>query len=309
MKAIEVVGGGRLQLVEVAEPKRSAGDVIVKVAATSVNRGEIYRARASKPGFRPGWDFAGVVHEAADRGGPVVGTRVVGFLTSAAWAETIAVPKAHLTALPDSISFADAATIPVAGLTALGAVEAGGSLLGRSVLVTGATGGVGHFAVQLAALAGAQVTALVRRPAAEVAEMLAMAKHIVGGPDAIAQAEKLGPFDHIVETLGGETLSRALGMLSYSGKCMVIGVTDTPNTTFDAEKFFMTGNAAMQAYVLFRKNSVETHGEALARVLLLAADGALPLHVGYDRPWTEIDQVADDLLSRSFLGKAILRVG
>ena len=69
------------------------------------------------------------------------------------------VPTEFLAELPEGISFAQAATLPVAGLTALRALEIGGFVLGKRVLVTGASGGVGRFAIQLAALAGAHVTA------------------------------------------------------------------------------------------------------------------------------------------------------
>src|SRR5207247_11345890 len=85
--------------------------------------------------------------------GPRVGARVVGLLPEGAWAERVAVPTHALAALPDKVTFAQAATLPVAGLTALYALAKRGPLLGRRVLVTGATGGGGYFADQLARLA------------------------------------------------------------------------------------------------------------------------------------------------------------
>lgn len=88
----------------------------------------------------------------------------MGLLPSGAWAERAAVPTNAPAALPDGVSFAEAATLPVAGLTALYALEKGGDLLGRTTLVTGASGGAGHFAVQLARTAGYGVVALIRRP-------------------------------------------------------------------------------------------------------------------------------------------------
>ena len=136
----------------------------MRVAAVSLNRGEVRRAEASEPGFRPGWDLAGTVERAAgDGSGPQEGARVVGFLPSGAWAELAPVPTNALAELPEGVSFAEAATLPVAGLTALYALEEGGQLLGRSVLVTGASGGAGLFALQLARMSGAHVVALVRR--------------------------------------------------------------------------------------------------------------------------------------------------
>jgi NADPH2:quinone reductase len=128
-------------------------EVTVRVTAISLNRGEVRRATSQgQPGDRPGWDFAGVVEESAANGsGPSVGTRVVGMLPSGAWAESVRAPSHAVAPLPEAVTDAQAATLPVAGLTALHALRQGGLLLGRKVLVDGASGGVGHLAVQLAA--------------------------------------------------------------------------------------------------------------------------------------------------------------
>ncbi len=114
---------------------------------------------------------------AADGSGPPVGTRVVGMLATGAWAERIRAPSHAVAALPDAVTDAQAATLPVAGLTALHALRQGGLLLGRKVLVDGATGGVGHLAMQLAATAGAEVYGHVRR-----ADQKAMISRVVRRP-------------------------------------------------------------------------------------------------------------------------------
>ena len=154
----------RLALADVEEPSPTPSEVLVRVAAVSLNRGEVRRAESREPGFRPGWDLAGTVERAsADGSGPREGSRVVGFLPSGAWAELVAVPTDSVAALPEGVSFEEASTLPVAGLTALYALEEGGNVLGRSVLVTGASGGAGQFGLQLARAAGARVVGLVRR--------------------------------------------------------------------------------------------------------------------------------------------------
>src|SRR5438045_8629960 len=106
-------------------------------------------------------------------------------LGEAAWAERVAVPTHALAELPDKVTFSQAATFPVAGLTALYALAKGGLLLDRRVLITGATGGVGDFAVQLARLAGAHVTAAARR-ADQVAGLRALGAHEVTVGDELA---------------------------------------------------------------------------------------------------------------------------
>src|SRR6202049_1938257 len=150
--------------VELRDPDRD--EVAVRVAAISLNRGETRRAlQVAEAGWRPGWDFAGVVETAAaDGSGPKPGTRVVGLLPSGAWAERVNCRSHAVAALPDAVSDAEAATLPVAGLTALHALRQGGLVMGRKVLVDGASGGVGHLACQLASAAGALVWGHVRRP-------------------------------------------------------------------------------------------------------------------------------------------------
>ena len=154
----------RLALARAEEPSPTPSETLVRVATFSLNRGEVRRVESNEPGFRPGWDLAGTVERAAaDGSGPQAGSRVVGFLPSGAWAEVVAVPTHSVAVLPERVSFEEASTLPVAGLTALYALEEGGNLLGRSVLVTGASGGAGQFGLQLARAAGARVVGLVRR--------------------------------------------------------------------------------------------------------------------------------------------------
>src|SRR5438874_13677483 len=133
-----------VELREVAEPQPAAGEAIVEVRAFSLNRGELALLASRPAGWRPGQDIAGiVVRAAADGSGPQEGTRVVAMVDGAGWAQRVAAPTARMAALPDNVSFASAATLPVAGLTALRTVRLGGALLGRRALITGAAGGVG----------------------------------------------------------------------------------------------------------------------------------------------------------------------
>ncbi len=131
---------GRLVIKEVPAPSATQSDALVRVKAISLNLGETRNALTEAPaGWRPGWDFAGVVEKAAaDGSGPKAGARVVGMVFQGSWAELLAVPESFLAELPDSVSFEQAATLPVAGLTALYGLERNGSILERKVLITGA---------------------------------------------------------------------------------------------------------------------------------------------------------------------------
>lgn len=121
---------GRLVIKEVPAPSATQSDALVRVKAISLNLGETRNALTEAPaGWRPGWDFAGVVEKAAaDGSGPKAGARVVGMVFQGSWAELLAVPESFLAELPDSVSFEQAATLPVAGLTALYGLERNGSI-------------------------------------------------------------------------------------------------------------------------------------------------------------------------------------
>ncbi len=305
MRAIEVNEAGELALIEAALPRARQGEVLVRVSAVSINRGEVLRARASGGGFRPGWDFAGEVIENSGAPRLAPGTRVAGFLPVGAWAEMLAVAPRQIAPIPDGVSCAVAASLPVAGLTALGAIDAGGNLVGRKVLVTGATGGVGMFAAHLAALSGAQVTVAVRRSAEACRPLFPHGTRIILLQGGLAGVKEYGPFDLIVDTLGGTTLAQAMELLTHAGKCVTLGVTDRADTTFDAERFFMTGSASLQGFVLFR-DRLSTPAEGMERLLRLVASGKLNVEIGLTESWENIDAVARRLIAREFVGKAVL---
>ena len=296
---------GRLVLDTVPDPGPDRGEAIVEVHAISLNRGEVRRSTMAPAGWRPGWDLAGTIaRPAADGSGPAAGARVVGLLPEGAWAEHVAVPTHALAELPDKVTFAQAATFPVAGLTALYALAKGGPLLGRRVLVTGATGGVGDFAVQLARLAGAHVTASARR-ADQAAAVRALGAHEVVVGDAIPASPK---YDLVIESVGGRTLGTALAALDRGGVCVTLGVSASSEVTFDARTFFVGGRSTLYGFYLFTELGAEPGSVGLRRLAHLVAEGRLMPHVSVERPWTEIGKVAEDLMARRFPGKAVLTI-
>jgi NADPH:quinone reductase-like Zn-dependent oxidoreductase len=296
---------GRPVIRPVAEPSPYRGEAIVRVRAISLNRGEVRRSTMAAAGWRPGWDLAGEIERAAaDGSGPRVGARVVGILLEGAWAERVAVPANSLAELPDKVTFAQAATFPVAGLTAYHALAKGGLLLGKRVLVTGATGGVGDFAVQLARVAGAHVTANVRR-ADQAAAVRQLGAHEVVVGEEIPPSPK---YDLVVESVGGRTLGTALKALQRAGVCVTLGISASGETTVDVREFFATGRATLYGLFLFVDLQSEAASVGLRRLGDFVAAGQLAPHITVERPWTEIAQVAQDLLARRYPGKAVLTI-
>lgn len=307
---VDPAAPGRLAIkpVELRDPDRD--EVAVKVSAISLNRGETRRAvQQAEPGWRPGWDFAGTVERAAaDGSGPQAGTRVVGILPSGAWAERVNCRSHAVAALPAAVTDAQAATLPVAGLTALHALRQGGLLLGRKVLVDGASGGVGHLACQLALAAGAVVWGHVRREAqhAQVAEWCG-GRVIVGSELGAAKAE--GPYWLIVDSLGGSALAAAVGMLAPNGTCVTLGISEAPTATLQSRDLFSTGGARIYGLTLFHElMSVERGGIGLALLAGEIAAGRLKPQIAVEAGWREVGAIAQRLIDRDFTGKAVLHI-
>jgi NADPH:quinone reductase-like Zn-dependent oxidoreductase len=295
--------------VELRDPDRD--EVAVRVTAISLNRGETRRALTqAEPGWRPGWDFAGVVDAAAaDGSGPKSGTRVVGILPSGAWAERVNCRSHAVAALPEGVSDAQASTLPVAGLTALHALRQGGLLLGRKVLVDGASGGVGHLACQLASAAGALVWGHVRRPEYREAVAAWCDGRVVLDRD-LGAARPYGPYWLIVDSLGGPALSAALGMLQPNGTCVTLGISDASTVTFESRNLFGTGGARLYGLTLFHElMSVERASIGLGLLAELIAVKKLQPQIAVEAPWSEIGAIARRLIDRDFTGKAVLHVG
>jgi NADPH2:quinone reductase len=303
---------GRLTRQEVFAPVPGPSEALVSVRAFSLNRGETKRALTTAPaGSRPGWDLAGVVQKAAANGsGPKVGARVVGLVPSGAWAEQVAVSTEALAELPDGVSFAQAATLPVAGLTALHALYKGGLLLGKRVLITGATGGVGDYAIQLARLGGATITAHIRRDDQIDFVHTSGAHNVAIGDEWVQSAKEMGPFDLIVESVGGDVLGAALPMLAERGVCVLFGTAGEAPMSFNAQAFYAIGGASLYGMLLNDElRWYEPAKEGLAKLSALIVEGKLTPHITVQEPWDKTAEVAQGLLERRYPGKAVLTVG
>ncbi|MEP7020373.1 MAG: alcohol dehydrogenase, partial [Pseudonocardiales bacterium] len=131
---------------DASEPTPAVDEAVLAVEAYSVNRGETLLLEAPRDGWRPGKDVAGTVTAAAaDGSGPPLGARVVAHVPDSGWAERVAAATSTLAVLPDEVTTETAAALPLAGLTALRLLRKAAPLVGRRLLITGASGGVGHY--------------------------------------------------------------------------------------------------------------------------------------------------------------------
>lgn len=294
----------RIELRDVPDPTASPDETLVEVRAVSLNRGELTRLASAEDGTRFGWDFAGVVSQSSANGrGLPRGTRVVGFVMNTAWAQLTAVANNRLSALPSDISFERASTLPVAGLTALRTLRRGGLLLGKRVLVTGASGGVGRFAVQLGHLAGARVTGLAS------SEPRAKALHDLGADETVTTLDAAGePFDLILESVGGSTLAAAMGLIKPGGTIVTFGNSSRQETTFNISPFYGRSDACLRGFSLLAASEPPNFGEDLGYLAGLVADGRLAVEIGYQGSWQEAATALGFLRERKVEGKAVLLV-
>ncbi|MCK2217048.1 zinc-binding dehydrogenase [Actinomadura sp. ATCC 31491] len=290
-------------LADVPEPVPGPDEVLVKVEAFSVNRGETFKLERPAPGDRPGKDVAGlVVQPAADGSGPGGIARVVGHPMAGGWAEYAAVPTHALAVLPDGVTTHQAAALPLAGLTALRLLRAAGPVLGRRVLLTGASGGVGHYVTELAAAAGAEVTAVTRDAGrgARLAELgAARVVHDL--------ADARGPYDLVLESTGGPALPLALARTARRGTLIWFGQAGRRPSTLDFFAFFDGPESAVIRHFHYLDDDTPL-GDDLATLVRLTAEGRLHPEIGRLADWADTASVLTDLRERRVRGKAVLTV-
>jgi NADPH2:quinone reductase len=290
---------GPVRFADVDEPRPAADEVVVGIHHIGLNFGELKHSELWPDGAIHGHDASGVVLEAAaDGSGPGVGTRVALGMAPYAWCERVAVNASWLGVVPESVSLADAAAIGIAGVTPLRVLRTR-SVLARKVLITGASGGVGHFAVQLAALAGAEVTAQAGSPERAAGLRELGARRTVTDLSTVEER-----FDLVLDTVGGPQLTRIWQLLANGGAIHLVGSASGQGTTFPAGALFAFG----------APRTINTYGDATAtstemgELLGLMAEGRLSAPIGRRGAWTDIDDAVQALFAREVRGKIVLDV-
>jgi NADPH:quinone reductase-like Zn-dependent oxidoreductase len=288
---------GGFRIGEAPEPEPGPNQALVQVQHISLNFGDLNGARARPDGFIPGWDSSGViVRPAAVEGSPPAGTRVVTtMLSQGGWAERRTVDFDEIAVVPDDIDLGEAASLPVAGVTALRALRRSGALLGRRVLITGASGGVGHFAVQLAALGGAHVIASVGSEARGEGLRELGATEVVVGLEGVER-----PIDVVLDNVGGPQLAAAWRLLGEGGVIQCIGTTSRQDAAFPS---LVGMYRRIEAFTKGPNSSAD-----LAYLLRLMGEGKLRVEVGWRGPWSRFDEAAEALNGRRVKGKAVLDI-
>jgi NADPH2:quinone reductase len=305
MKALIATGQRELTvaLADIRMPRPKPGEALVKVEAFSVNRGEIFLLEDSRAGARPGKDIAGVVVQAAAHGGdPVAGQRVVGHPEAGGWAEYAAVPVSSLTPIPDSVPAVQAAALPLAGLTALRLMRTVGNVTGQRILLTGASGGVGHYFTEPAANAGAEVTAVTS--SAERGQQLirlgaAAVVHDIAAAD--------GRFHLVLESTGGKNLPLALDRLVHRGTLIWFGqASRCPAILSFFDIRDGPGSVTIRQFSYYDFDT--PYGEDLAILVRLVATGRLHPEIGRVAGWSDTAATLTDLYQRRIRGNAVLTI-
>ncbi len=293
-------GSEVLEVRGVERPAVTAGRVLVRVKAAAINPGEIAiregRLEARWPTTLPsgeGSDVAGLVEELGDGVTDFrVGDAVCGWSDErATHAELVAVPVNQLVAKPDTVSWEAAGSMFVAPMAAYASIDAVAPKAGETVVVSGAAGGVGSVAVQLAHLTGARVIGL----AGERNHAWLRAHDIVPvtygrGQDKRIREAAGGPVDAFIDTFGS----------GYADLAIELGVAPPRiNTIIDYEAVERLG-------IKGQGSSLIASHDVLAELVGLVADGNLEIPIAATYPLDDVREAYDTLAGRHTHGKIVL---
>ncbi|GAA1767405.1 NADP-dependent oxidoreductase [Agromyces humatus] len=305
-------GPDELHIAEVPAARRVIDEVLVRVIAAGVNPIDV-KTRAGRGvsgslGAFPavlGFDFAGVVEASPYAAHPLQpGDRVYGMAkvprAAGSYAELVAATSLSVTPMPTSLDFVQAAAVPLAALTAWGAVVDTARVHdGQRVLIHAGAGGVGHFAVQLAAYFGATVTTTGSPRNAEFLRELGA--HRVVDYTSERFEEVAGEQDVVIDLIGNvhdETGTRSLDVLRRGGLIVNIPTASWPTMAAEAEARGIRATGY----------SVVPDARTLAVMTRLIDDGAVRVHVDRELPLEQGAEAHRLLEAGHVRGKVVLRI-
>jgi NADPH:quinone reductase-like Zn-dependent oxidoreductase len=300
MQAVRLhLAGGPIGLKneEVDTPRAGAGEALVRVHAAAITRDELDWPAARLPAI-PSYEFSGVVAALGSATDAfTIGQDVYAlspFDRDGAAADYVVVPTHCLAPKPRNVSHAEAASVPLAALTAWqGLLEHGQLGKGQRVLIHGATGGVGNFAVQIARLHGAHVIGTVSSGSVEIARTMGLDQVIDYTRTPFEKAVR--EVDLVFDTAGGKRLERSSAVVRPGGR--LVSVATEPSQEQAAERgitaiFFV----------------VEPNGRQLAQITKLVEEGAVKPLIDEVFPLAEARQAFARSLGPHAPGKIVLQV-
>lgn len=321
MRAVQISrldGPSAVELVEAAEPRPGADQVLVEVHAAGVSFPDVLQSRGLyqyKPDlpFVPGAEVAGVVRSAPEGGAVRAGDRVAAFCVQGGFAELVAVAAPAVLPLPDRVPFTHGAALPMNYLTVHFALTRRGQLrAGETVLVQGAGGGVGTAAVQLAAALGARVIAVTSTPAKAEAARAAGAHEVVPADDfrTAVQALTAGRgVDLVVDPVGGDRFTDSLRSLAPEGRLLVIGFTAGEIPTVKVNRLLLNNISVVGVgWGAFWVRDPGYLQQQWSELLPLLQAGSLDPVVGGSYPLERTGDALTELDERRATGKVVLTV-
>ena len=307
-----VIEGGGLAWRERPDPVPADDELLVAVRAAGVNRADLAQAMGkypAPPGYPqdiPGLELAGEVLSVGPRVTRYTpGDRIMALVGGGAQATLTTVPEGHALPVPPGLSWAEAGGFPEAFFTAFDALFAqAGLALGERVLITGAAGGVGTAAVQLATAAGACVVAGVRDPGRRAAVAELGAAQVVG-PEEVGEH---GPYHVILELVGAASLGAALPALATRGRVVVVGVGADGQLDLDLQ-LLMGKRAQLRGSTLrarSRNEKAVLTTDVGRHLLPLLADGRIRVPVLQTLPMSEAGRAYEVFAEPGKLGKIVL---
>ncbi|KAA0139344.1 NAD(P)-dependent alcohol dehydrogenase [Gimesia chilikensis] len=296
-----------LSLTEEEVPVSDDGQVLIQVAAAGVNpvdarlrKGEMKWLMPGRFPRIPGYDVSGTVLESDDHQRLKPGDRVLAFLDhiyGGAYAEYAVCSSGCVVKIPDNLTFEEAAVLPLAGSTALQSLKDYGQLKpGDRVLINGASGGVGAFAVQIAVAYGAHVTAVASGPHEDYVRSLGACEFIDYQQESFTNADET--WDLIFDVAGKRSFFQVKNVLRESGHY----VTTEPGLR-GISVSLITWPLSEQSHVMLARPKQED----LAELVQLWCAGDLEVRLADVYPFEEATRAHQQLEQESFCGKLVLR--